>query len=169
LVKIYTVLFFKERGLVMKITVNNIEETLLLGKKIGEAADKGDIFCLDGDIGSGKTHLTKGIALGLGINENITSPTFTIVNEYDSGRIKLNHFDVYRVNDPDEIYAIGFDEYIFSDAVSVIEWAEYIETLIPKDYVHITINKVPEEGENLTLINITPHGDRYDYIKELEL
>lgn len=153
----------------MKITVNNLEETLLLGKKIGEMSKPGDIFCLDGDIGSGKTHLTKGIALGLGIEENITSPTFTIVNEYDSGRIKLNHFDVYRVNDPDEIYAIGFDEYIFSSAVSVIEWAEYIEELIPKDYVHISINKVPDKGENYRIINITPHGDRYDYIKELEL
>ncbi|WP_040210665.1 tRNA (adenosine(37)-N6)-threonylcarbamoyltransferase complex ATPase subunit type 1 TsaE [Clostridium polynesiense] len=153
----------------MKITVNNLSETLDLGRKIGMLAKPGDIYCLDGDIGSGKTHLTKGIAEGLGIKENITSPTFTIVNEYHSGRLKLYHFDVYRVNDPDEIYAIGFDEYIFSDGITVIEWAEYIKELIPEDYVHIIIKKSESGNDDLREITITFQGSKYDYLKELEI
>ena len=123
----------------MIFSVNSVEETTKLGISLGRLLNAGDIICLTGDLGTGKTHITKGIAQGLEITDYITSPTFTIVNEYDSGRLKLNHFDVYRVSDPDEIYAIGFDDYIFSDAVSVIEWANYIEEILPKDYLHINI------------------------------
>ena len=97
----------------MDFVVNNIDETTSLGYKLGKLLNPGDVICLTGDLGTGKTHITKGIAKGLGINDTITSPTFTIVNEYDSGRLKLNHFDVYRVVDPDEVYSIGFDDYIF--------------------------------------------------------
>ena len=97
----------------------NEEELISIGQKLGRLLNSGDIIVLSGDLGAGKTTLTKGIAKGLEITDYITSPTFTIVNEYDSGRLKLNHFDVYRVSDPDEIYAIGFDDYIFSDAVSI--------------------------------------------------
>ena len=104
----------------MIFEVNSIEETKAIGYNLGKALNSGDIICLTGDLGTGKTHITKGIAEGLEINEPITSPTFTIVNEYHSGRLTLFHFDVYRVNDPDEIYAIGFDDYIFSDGVSII-------------------------------------------------
>ena len=116
----------------MIFEVKSIDETTKIGLDLGKLLNPGDIVCLTGDLGTGKTHITKGIAKGLDINENITSPTFTIVNEYDSGRLKLNHFDVYRVSDPDEIYAIGFDDYIFSDAVSIIEWANYIEEILTK-------------------------------------
>lgn len=150
----------------MDFVVDSAEKTLALGKKIGELANSGDIICLIGDLGTGKTHITKGIAEGLGIYENITSPTFTIVNEY-SGRLKLNHFDVYRVNDPDEIEAIGFDEYIFSDSISIIEWANYIEELIPKEHIRIIINKLPTQGENYRKISIEGYGDRYNYLKEI--
>ena len=104
----------------MEFIVTSVEETFNIGKQIGNLVNPGDIICLTGDLGTGKTHISKGIALGLGIKEHITSPTFNIVNEYSSGRLGLNHFDVYRINDPDEIYAIGFDEYIFSDRVSLI-------------------------------------------------
>jgi tRNA threonylcarbamoyladenosine biosynthesis protein TsaE len=128
----------------------------------------GDIICLTGDLGTGKTHMTKGIAKALSIDEHITSPTFTIVNEY-MGRLKLYHFDVYRVNDPDEIYAIGFDEYIFSDGVSVIEWSNYIEALIPDEHISVSLEKLPELGENFRRINIEAKGKRYDYIKEIAL
>ena len=113
--------------------------------------------------------ITKGIAKGLDIDEYITSPTFTIVNEYDSGRLKLYHFDVYRVSDPDEIYAIGFDDYIFSDGVSIIEWANYIEEILPNEYLHILIEKDLSKGEIYRNITITPYGERYNYIKELNL
>ena len=132
----------------MIFSVNSVEETTNLGITLGKLLKSGDIVCLTGDLGTGKTHITKGIAKGLEITDYITSPTFTIVNEYDSGRLKLNHFDVYRVSDPDEIYAIGFDDYIFSDAVSIIEWANYIEEILPKDFLHIYIEKDLEKGED---------------------
>ena len=152
----------------MYFNVNSIEETTNLGFQLGELLTPGDIICLTGDLGTGKTHITKGIAKGLGINDTITSPTFNIVNQYDSGRLNLNHFDVYRVSDPDEIYAIGFDDYIFSDAVSIIEWANYIEEILPKEYLHIHISKDLSLGENYRKITLTSYGDRYDYIKELK-
>lgn len=152
----------------MEFISKSVADTLKLGKEIGLRAKSGDIICLKGDLGTGKTHLTKGIAEGLEITERITSPTFTIVNEY-SGRLKLYHFDVYRVNDPDEIEAIGFDEYIFSDGVSVIEWANYIDVLIPKEHMYVEIDKAPELDENYRKITITYSGERYAYIKEIRL
>ena len=153
----------------MIISVNSVEQTTNLGMELGKILNAGDIICLTGDLGTGKTHITKGIAKGLDIDDNITSPTFTIVNEYDTGRLKLNHFDVYRVSDPDEVYAIGFDDYIFSDSVSVIEWANYIEEILPKDLLHINIEKDFSKGENYRKITLTPYGKRYDYIKELKI
>ncbi len=152
----------------MKICVNNVEDTLALGRKIGELVNPGDIICIDGDLGTGKTHLTKGIALGLDIHEYITSPTFNIVNEYN-GRLKLFHFDVYRVNDVDEIQAIGFDEYIFSDAVSVIEWSKYIEPLIPKEHLSINIYKDPDKGEDYRCFEFSYTSPKYKYVDTLKL
>lgn len=153
----------------MEFEVYSVDKTTQLGTKLGKLLNSGDIVCLTGDLGTGKTHITKGIAKGLGITDNITSPTFTIVNEYKGKELKLNHFDVYRVSDPDEIYAIGFDDYIFSDAVSIIEWANYIEEILPKDLLHIKIEKDLAKGEDYRKITLTPYGDRYDYIKELEI
>lgn len=153
----------------MEFEVNSIEETTNLGVALGKLLNSGDIICLTGDLGTGKTHITKGISRGLGITDNITSPTFTIVNEYDSGRLKLYHFDVYRVSDPDEIYAIGFDDYIFGDGVSIIEWANYIEEILPSDYLHIYIQKDLTKGENYRKIMVTPYGEKYSYVKELTL
>lgn len=152
----------------MEFIVDRVEQTIELGRQLGALVRPGDIICLVGDLGTGKTHITKGIAQGLKVEDYITSPTFTIVNEY-TGRLKLYHFDVYRVYDPDEIAAIGFDEYIFSDAVSIIEWANYIEELIPSEHIKINITKLPEHGENFRKIVIEGSGSRYDYIKEIEL
>lgn len=152
----------------MELIVTAVDETYKIGELLGALVNSGDIICLIGDLGTGKTHLAKGIAKGLGIDDHITSPTFTIVNEY-TGRLKLNHFDVYRVNDPDEIEAIGFDEYIFSDAVSIIEWANYIEELIPPGNLTITIEKLPELSDNHRKINFEYTDKRYDYIKEIKL
>ncbi len=153
----------------MEFNVYSVDNTTELGIKLGKLLKFGDIICLTGDLGTGKTHITKGIAKGLGINDNITSPTFTIVNEYEGGRLKLNHFDVYRVNDPNEIYAIGFDDYIFSDAVSIIEWANYIEEILPHDLLHIKIEKDFAKGEDYRKITLIPYGERYNYIKELKI
>ncbi|MBI6873186.1 tRNA (adenosine(37)-N6)-threonylcarbamoyltransferase complex ATPase subunit type 1 TsaE [Clostridium aciditolerans] len=151
----------------MEFIVDTADSTMMLGRKLGELVHSGDIICITGDLGAGKTHFTKGVAQGLEINEPITSPTFTIVNEYE-GRLKLHHFDVYRVCDPDEIEAIGFDEYIFSDAVSIIEWSNFIEELIPREHIWVDIKKVPELGIDIRKISINYYGDRYNYIKELK-
>ena len=106
------------------IYLENEKATSSLGEKIGNILFPGAILCLNGDLGAGKTALTKSIALGLGIREDITSPTFTIVNEYEDGRLKLNHFDVYRIGSSDEMYDIGFEEYIASEGVCIIEWSQ---------------------------------------------
>lgn len=153
----------------MEFIVKSVEDTMNIGMQIGKLAQKGNIICLTGDLGTGKTHMSKGIAEGLNIKEHITSPTFNIVNEYHSGRLTLYHFDVYRVNDPDEIYAIGFDEYIFGDGISLIEWANYIEELIPNEYLYINIKKMPEKGENFRKITVEPYGANYNYAKEIKL
>ena len=152
----------------MEFIINNVDQTINLGLELGKLVKPGDVICLNGDLGAGKTHFTKGIAKGLDITDYITSPTFTIVNEYE-GRLKLYHFDVYRVNDPDEIHAIGFDEYIFSDGVSVVEWASYIDELIPKAHLSIDIRKLPNLGENFRKITLNSYDKRYDYIKEIKL
>lgn len=152
----------------MEFLIDSLEKTLDLGYQIGKLVNPGDIICLTGDLGTGKTHLTKGIAKGMQIDDYITSPTFTIVNEYE-GRLKLYHFDVYRVNDPDEIAAIGFDEYIFGDGVSVIEWSNYIEDLIPEEHLSINISKIYNINENFRKIEINYKNKRYDYIKELKI
>ena len=116
------------------------EDTLALGRRIGENAKKNDIYCLTGDLGTGKTVFTKGFAEGLGIDEWITSPTFNIVNEY-MGRLKLFHFDVYRISSPDELFDIGFDEYIYGGGVCLIEWAETVKEDLPDGCIWITIEK----------------------------
>ena len=152
----------------MNFIVTNVDKTMELGEKIGTAVNAGDIICLTGDLGTGKTHFVKGLAKGLAISDYITSPTFTIVNEYQ-GRLKLYHFDVYRIEEPEEVNAIGFDEYIFSDAVSIIEWANYIEELIPEEALRIHISKKPEMGLDYRCIDITYTGERYSYIKEISL
>ncbi|NMM65390.1 tRNA (adenosine(37)-N6)-threonylcarbamoyltransferase complex ATPase subunit type 1 TsaE [Clostridium sp. P21] len=151
----------------MNFIVDSVQSTVELGSKLGSIVKPGDIICLNGELGTGKTHFTKGIAKGLEITDPITSPTFTIVNEY-TGRLKLYHFDVYRVNDPDEIEAIGFDEYIFSDAVTIIEWSNYIEELIPKEHISVKIEKILEKGTDFRKISMEYCGNRYDYIKELK-
>lgn len=151
----------------LEYILSSVKDTIELGKKLGNLLNPGDIICLRGELGTGKTYFTKGIAAGLKIDEPITSPTFTIVNEYE-GRLKLFHFDVYRVNDIDEISAIGFDEYIFSDAVSIIEWADYIKELIPEECIWVSIYKIPEKGGDFRKITIEYKGNRYNYIKELK-
>ena len=122
------------------------EMTFEIGKKLGEKADKGEIICLEGDLGVGKTVFTKGFAEGLNIEENIDSPTFTIVQEYTEGRIPLYHFDVYRIGDISEMDEIGYEDYFFGEGVCLIEWASRIKELIPESAIHVIIEKDLSKG-----------------------
>lgn len=122
------------------------EMTFEIGKKLGEKADKGEIICLEGDLGVGKTVFTKGFAEGLDIEDNIDSPTFTILQEYLEGRIPLYHFDVYRIGDISEMDEIGYEDYFFGEGVCLIEWASRIEELLPEAAVHIKIEKDLAKG-----------------------
>ena len=122
------------------------EMTFEIGKKLGEKADKGEIICLEGDLGVGKTLFTKGFAEGLNIEENIDSPTFTIVQEYTEGRLPLYHFDVYRIGDISEMDEIGYEDYFFGEGVCLIEWASRIKELIPESAIRITIEKDLSRG-----------------------
>ena len=132
-----------------KIVIKNEEETKKFGEKLCEKLTAGSIVALTGDLGTGKTTLTKAIAAGLGVTDVITSPTFNIVKQYDSGRLPLYHFDVYRIGDVDEMYAIGYEEYFFGDGVCVIEWADLIEEIIPDYAVRIEIEYGEKEGERI--------------------
>ena len=140
-----------------KLRLNNEEDTRALGLEIADALEPGDIVALIGDLGTGKTALTKYIAEGLGIKEEISSPTFTIVKEYKSGRLPLYHFDVYRLEDSDEFYAIGGEEY-FEKGICLIEWGELISDVLPKDYIHITIKK-DSDNENLRIFEFEVNDD----------
>lgn len=131
------------------------EETMNIGKMLGGKAKKGDVFCLVGEISAGKTHLTKGFAKGLLIQDDIISPTFTIVNSYESGKIPFHHFDVYRIENIEELENIGFYDYIDSDDnICLIEWAEMIESAIPNNAIWIKIGKDLTKGENYRFIEI---------------
>ena len=132
-----------------KIVIKNEEETKKFGEKLCEKLTAGSIVALTGDLGTGKTTLTKAIAAGLGVTDVITSPTFNIVKQYDSGRLPLYHFDVYRIGDVDEMYEIGYEEYFFGDGVCVIEWADLREEIIPDDAVRIEIEYGEKEGERI--------------------
>lgn len=130
------------------------EETYNIGNTIGKEAKPGQVFCLHGDLGVGKTVFTKGFARGLGIDEVISSPTFTIVSEYDTGKMPFYHFDVYRISEPEEMYEIGFEEYLYAGGVCLIEWAELIKDILPEDITDITIEKSLDKGFEYRRITI---------------
>lgn len=130
----------------MTYTSSCAEDTFEIGKALAEQAQPGQIFALSGDLGTGKTVFAKGFARGLGIDEPVSSPTFTILQIYEEGRLPLYHFDVYRIEDPEEMEEVGLDEYLEGDGVCLIEWAERIEDMLPAEYGRITLEKDPEEG-----------------------
>ncbi len=142
----------------MIIETYSQDETEKIGYDTAIKALPGQIYCLSGDLGVGKTVFTRGFARGLGIDEHITSPTFTIINEYE-GRLPLYHFDVYRVADPEEMDYIGCDEYFFGNGVCLIEWAELIEDIIPENAVWIKIEKDLEKGTDYRKITIGEDKD----------
>ncbi|MFR8234425.1 MAG: tRNA (adenosine(37)-N6)-threonylcarbamoyltransferase complex ATPase subunit type 1 TsaE [Anaerovoracaceae bacterium] len=131
------------------IKIKNEEETRNFGIELGQNARPGQVIALIGDLGTGKTTLTGYIAQGLGVTENISSPTFTVVKEYESGRIPLYHFDVYRIGDADELFNIGAYEYFDGDGLCVIEWADLILDELPEDTDYIMIDYGSSEGERI--------------------
>lgn len=143
----------------LKFHAGSVEETIELAMKLGRILQKGDTVCLTGNLGTGKTAFTGGIARALDIAGYVTSPTFTIVNEYE-GKLPLYHFDVYRISDPDEMYETGYDEYINGEGVTVIEWADLIEDVLPSERVDVTIRKDDENNPDSRLITMKFLGER---------
>lgn len=138
----------------MVIETNNEKETYDLGHKLGQAAEAGTVYSLVGDLGVGKTVFTKGLAKGLGIEEPISSPTFTIVQVYEEGRLPFYHFDVYRIGDIEEMDEIGYEDYVYGEGVSLIEWADLIPEILPVHYTEIKIEKNLEKGFDYRRISI---------------
>ena len=134
-------------------------ETPALGKKIGETAKPGDVYTLVGDLGVGKTVFTQGIADGLGITEPVSSPTFTIVQVYEEGRMPFYHFDVYRIGDIEEMDEIGYEDYFYGEGLCMIEWANLIEEILPDKRYDVTIKKDLEKGFDYRKITIKEHED----------
>lgn len=141
-----------------KITIYNEKDTWDFGRKLAEKLAPGAVIALIGDLGTGKTTLTKSIAKGLGINEMITSPTFTIVQEYHDGRLPLYHFDVYRICDVEEMYELGYEEYFFGQGVCIVEWADLILDLIPEGSIIIRIEYGAKEEERFYTIEHAKHA-----------
>lgn len=134
------------------------EETFAFGEELGKNAKPGQVYTLIGDLGVGKTVLTQGIAKGLGIDEAICSPTFTIVQEYHTGRMPFYHFDVYRIGCVEEMDEIGFDDYVYGEGLTMIEWANLIEEILPEHFWQITIEKDLEKGFDYRKITVEEVG-----------
>lgn len=131
------------------------EETFALGKELGERARAGEVYCLDGDLGVGKTVFTQGFAAGLGITEPVSSPTFTIVQQYEEGRLPLYHYDVYRIGDVEEMEEIGYEDCFYGEGVCLIEWSVLIEEILPETAIHVSIEKDLEKGFDYRRICVT--------------
>ena len=149
----------------MKLTVNNLKDTENIGKIISRCLEKGTVICLDGDLGVGKTSLTQFIAKEFGVSEYITSPTFTIIKEYE-GRLPFYHMDVYRIDSEDDMYDLGYDEYIYSEGVTVIEWSHKINGILPDERINIEIQRLDDTRR---IMDVDGKGKAYDRLaKELK-
>lgn len=134
---------------------NSAEETYKVGYAMGEKAGPGEVIALIGDLGVGKTVFTQGFAAGLGVAEPVNSPTFTILQIYEDGRIPLYHFDVYRIEDPVEMFEVGFDDYLYGQGVCLIEWANIVEEILPEHRKVVTIEKQLDKGPDARKITVT--------------
>ena len=140
----------------LKLKSESPEDTIELGKKIGSILNSGDIVCLQGDLGAGKTYLTKGIMKGLGVEREIVSPTYNLIKEYQ-GRLPAYHIDLYRVSDEQQLHDVGFEDYIYSEGVSVIEWPDKSGSLMPDSYLNIIIKGQQQERT----IKLIPQANKY--------
>ncbi|MBZ2201198.1 MAG: tRNA (adenosine(37)-N6)-threonylcarbamoyltransferase complex ATPase subunit type 1 TsaE [Lentilactobacillus hilgardii] len=143
------------------VTVNSAEQTIEVGEKLAQFLQPRDLILLDGDLGAGKTTFTKGLGKGLGIGRPIKSPTFTIIREYQSGRIPLYHMDVYRLEQGggDDL---GLDEYFNGDGVNVVEWSKFVSDEIPADYLRIIFKRDDAKGDNVRTMIFEPKGNRFE-------
>lgn len=151
----------------VKIVLRGLKNTEEFGEKLGSLLQGGDILSLNGDLGAGKTTLTKSIGKGLGVEDYITSPTFALINEYE-GRFRVYHFDVYRLDDVESLYDLGFEDYFYSDGVTIVEWGDRIKEFLPDNTINIEI----EKGEDLEerILTISGEGERFELIvKELNI
>ncbi|SHH53703.1 tRNA threonylcarbamoyladenosine biosynthesis protein TsaE [Anaerosphaera aminiphila DSM 21120] len=146
----------------MKIHLKDVEETENFGLALGKLLKPGDVICLNGDLGAGKTTLTKSIGKGMGIEDYITSPTFAIINEY-YGDINLYHFDTYRLETDEDVFYLGFDEYFYGNGVCIIEWADKIKNALPEDYLELNITR---RGELEREIEVVAVGERSEKLLE---
>lgn len=142
----------------MIVETRSEQDTFELGKKLGQEAKPGEVYALIGDLGVGKTIFTKGFAKGLGVEEHISSPTFTIVQIYEEGRMPFYHFDVYRIGDVEEMEEIGYEDCFYSEGVSLVEWANLIEEILPAEYTEIVIEKNLEKDFDYRKISIERKG-----------
>lgn len=142
------------------IETYSAEETYELGRQLGQQAQAGAVYTLIGDLGVGKTVLTQGVAAGLGIEEPVNSPTFTIVQVYEEGRLPFYHFDVYRIGDVEEMDEIGYEDYFYGEGVCLIEWANLIEEILPSEYKKVTIKKDLDKGYDYRRITIEECGEQ---------
>ena len=139
----------------MEIETRSAEETFELGKSLGEKARPGQIYTLNGDLGTGKTVFTQGFAKGLQIEERVNSPTFTILQIYEEGRLPFYHFDVYRIGDVEEMEEIGYEDCFFGEGVCLIEWAELIQEILPENVIRVDLKKDLEKGFDYRKITIS--------------
>lgn len=142
----------------MVVEVMNDKETWELGRKLGMQAKAGQVYALNGDLGTGKTVLTQGFACGLEITEYVNSPTFTILQIYEQGRLPLYHFDVYRIGDLEEMEEIGYEDFFYGDGVSLVEWAGQVQDILPPEHIAVTIEKDLEKSADYRRITIKQAG-----------
>lgn len=145
---------------------STMEETQALAERLGALVQPGDVLTLTGDLGAGKTTFTQGLARGMGITEPVSSPTFTIIKEYEEGRLPLYHMDIYRLGEAAAEEDLGYDEYFFGTGVSVVEWAEMLRDVLPDDRLELTIRITPEQGRELTFAATGPRSSAR--LKELD-
>ena len=142
----------------MIVETFSADETYEYGRKMGAEAQPGDVYCLTGDLGVGKTVFTQGFAAGLGVREPVSSPTFTIVQEYEGEKMPFYHFDVYRIGDAEGMEEIGFEDYVYGQGVCLIEWANLIREILPEDFMGILIEKDMEKGFDYRRITLERGG-----------
>ncbi|HEZ7989076.1 MAG TPA: tRNA (adenosine(37)-N6)-threonylcarbamoyltransferase complex ATPase subunit type 1 TsaE [Ruminococcus sp.] len=137
----------------MKITTHSPEETIDAAKKLGSMLHAGDIIAYQGGLGAGKTTFTRGLAIGLGLGDNVFSPTFSLVNEYKGKNISLYHFDMYRISGEDDLESTGFYDYPFEDNIVAVEWSENIADFLPENTIYITISRIDDDTREIIIEN----------------